>query len=286
MRVSSWNTEGRLSRFAKQGRRGSPEHILEGIEQLDSDVVFLPEAFDGTIPIEPGVEDRLRELGYHLFKVAYNDQGERKYAASIDTHMMLLSRFEITHTEELTQVGGIRNMLSADIRDPESGELIRFFGIHLDDREEEGRLKQVNHLLPLFAASKDMPVVALGDFNAMRRRSLPAHILRNGIVRSLIRFWPEGETKHTLQRMSHMADGETMHRIETNSHLVHTDHRMRMTITPKARGHEKRPSVRLMQIDYIFTSPDVDSRDFTVASDGGSDHRSITATLQIARQKS
>lgn len=286
MRISSWNTEGRLSRVAEAGKRGSPEQIVKEIEQLNSDIIFLPEAFDGAVPVEEKITERLRRLGYELFDVAYNDQGEKKYPVSIDTHMMILSRLEILQAKELVLVGGIRSMLSVDVRDDESGLPVRIFGIHLDDRVESGRLQQVEDLLPHIAASSELPTIALGDFNAMRRSSIAARFLRNDILETMIDIWPEGETKHTLQRITQMAIGKTMQRIERDSHLRHTDDRMRATITPKARGHERRPSVRLMQIDYILVSPAIESSDFEVAKDGGADHRAISVTLKIAGQNS
>jgi hypothetical protein len=44
IKVASWNVEGRLSGYVENGR-GSAGHILDGIENLDADIVVLPEAF-------------------------------------------------------------------------------------------------------------------------------------------------------------------------------------------------------------------------------------------------
>lgn len=279
MKIASWNTEGRLTRFAEEGRRGSPEQIIEEIERLDSDVLFLPEAFDQARPMEHQIRERLEKLKYTMLDATYADSGSREYAATVDPHMLFLSRLEVSSFEQL-RLGDIRNMLVADIVDPATGRQVRVFGVHLDDRTEEGRLKQLEDLLPLINDSPS-PTVVMGDFNAMYGDSLSAHILRSRMALEVIDHSPVPRIKDMLQRLSQMAIGDTMRRITEETNLVGADPKHRLTMTPKTRGQEWMPSIPLVQIDHILASPDIVASNFVVARDGGSDHRAISATISI-----
>lgn len=283
MRFVAWNVEGRLSRFAGKGERGSPEHILASIERLSGDIVVLPEASDGN-NIDDEVERRLLELGYESFATFYDDSGDRHYKAMDEPTMRLLSRVEVVDAKEI-RPGDIRTMLMADVKDKETGLVLRVVGIHIDDRSEEFRLRQIEGLLPYINQSP-YPVVALGDFNAMYAGSLAARTLRNGMVRWLIDHFPHARTKDSLRRLSQMAIGETMGRIEQETELKHADIKMRPTMTPKMRGQEWMPSIPLVQIDHMLVSPQLNVGDFGVAGDGGSDHRAISAEIGITGQKS
>lgn len=282
MKIASWNVEGRLSRFAEKGRRGSPEQIIETIKRLDSDIIFLPEAFDGTKRIEPEVQYQLDQLGYTPIVIAYDEHSDRQYQAVVDPHMMLLSRLEVVRRQEF-RLGDIRTMVMADVVDPDTGQTVRIFGIHLDDRNEENRLRQVENLLPLINSSSS-PVIAIGDFNAMHSASVPARILRNGAVLGAIDILPHPRSKDILRRLSEMASGNTMREIEDSTTLVDADPKKRPTTTPKMRDQEWMPSIRMAQIDHILVSPEIAVSDFGVARDGGSDHRAISATLNVTRQ--
>lgn len=285
LRIATWNLESRLSPYASEGERGSPSHILKGIEALDSDIVFLPDAFDGAIPVESAVFERLRGLGYTAcFQVRYDDQGEKEFPGSEDPHMLLLSRFEIARQEILPHVGGVRNMLTADIIDPHSGEPLRLLGVHLDDRSEEGRLRQAEELVPLVRASPH-PTLMLGDFNAARRGTLPARFFDSRVFRGVASHLWSPRMKDVLRRTSEMAEGTTIEAIEAQTTLRSTDPHGRLTITPKSRGQEYFPSIPLLKIDHIYVSPEIEASDFTVSKDMGSDHRAISATIAITRQK-
>lgn len=276
----------RLSRVAEAGRRGSPEQIVEGIRSLDSDVVFLPEAYDGEKPIEPEILHRLeRELGYTAVSAQYNDCGDRQFSIANDPHMMLLSRVGFERVEE-RRFGDVRGSIVADIADKDSGQTIRILGIHLDDREEEIRLQQVEELIPCVVDSP-YPVVVMGDFNAMYSSSVPARFLKNTMVSGSIDLLSRldvenvGFVNDILKRLSEMAIGETLRQIERETNLVAADPRRRHTMTPKMRGMEWMPSVRLVQIDHMLTSPDIRVNEFRVGPDYGSDHRSISADVRL-----
>lgn len=284
MEVASWNIEGRLSPFALAGRRGSPDRVVRFIEQLNSDILILPEAFDGVRPVDPEIMDRLeRYLDYTVVSVAYNDCGDRDFAAAADPHMMLLSRLEVKQVNP-HRPADIRTMLTADIVDEHTGKTIRVFGIHLDDRSEESRLKQVEDLVACITESP-YPVIATGDFNAMFGDGVPARVLRNKAVPLLHQFLSRRENTKIryigdiLGRLSEMAIGETIRQFESGTGLVAADPVGRYTTTPKMRGLELMPSIRLAQIDHMYVSPGVTVTNFSVGRDGGSDHRSISATV-------
>lgn len=268
-----------MTRFADQGRRGSPEQIVREIERLDSDILFLPEAFDQIKPIEPAVLEHLKSLGYTVVEAAYADSGSREYAATVDPHMLVLGRLGI-ESIEITRLGGIRNALTVRVTDPETNRHVRFIGIHLDDRSEKNRLSQVEDLLPLIASSS-LPTVLMGDFNAMYQDSLPARIVRHRAVLAMINHWPHTRSGHILHRLSEMAIGETMSRILSETNLTDADPKSQPTTTPKMRGQEWMPSIRMVQIDHILSSPEVETSAFAVARDGGSDHRAISAILTL-----
>lgn len=284
MKAAAWNIEGRLSRFAEADERGSPEKIIEEISRLGSSVVVLSEAFDGVNPIEPAVESQLGGLGYESIAVAYSEHGDRQYQAVIDPHMILLSKLEIVQYQKC-RLGDIRTMIMADVIEPETKQTLRVFGVHLDDRNEANRLKQVEDLMEHIAQSP-FPVIAMGDFNAMHSSSLPARLLRNKVARFGIDHFPHASTRDILQRLSEMAIGDTMRRLEQSTDLQRSDAAMRPTTTPKMRGREWMPSVPMVQIDHILVSPGVEVRNFEVSPDGGSDHRAISAEVLATRQNS
>jgi endonuclease/exonuclease/phosphatase family metal-dependent hydrolase len=174
----------------------------------------------------------------------------------------------------------MRTMLMADITDSATGQLVRFFGIHLDDRSEASRLHQIQDLVPLINASS-LPLVALGDFNAMHSTSIAARFLRNQTVLSAINLLPHTRIQNILGRLSEMAVGDAMQVIEDSTSLVDVDPRRQPTTTPKMRDQEWMPSIRMAQIDHILISPEIGTSDYRVAHDGGSDHRAISVTIHI-----
>ncbi len=280
MKITAWNPESRLSRFATDGKRGSPEHIVQGIEVLDADVVFLADAYDGDRPMETKIRTRLEKLGYELFEVAYGELQRREDSITVAPHMMLLSRLEVVRFEELPLVGGIRNMLSADIIDPETREPMRYFGVHLDDCSEKNRLKQIADVVPLINQAAPMPVVASGDFNAMHGDSLPARIFGNKVSKFVLNH----AFGFTGQRVSEMTIGDTLRYFEENTGLIDADPHGRLTMTPKSRQWERAPDWRVLCLDYMYTSPNIMVSNFKVAHGSGSDHRAISAHIETTGQ--
>jgi endonuclease/exonuclease/phosphatase family metal-dependent hydrolase len=276
IKVVSWNIEGRLTRFTKRGR-GSPEHIVETIRKLNGDVVFLAEASDGDV-IEPEITGQLKGMGYDIYTIDYDDgDKDRKWTAEVAPNMKLLTRLSVLEFRQI-RLGDLRNALIADVADPDTGMALRIFGIHLDDRNEPYRLRQMEDLL-VYLGEAPYPTVVTGDYNAMHATDFRARLLRNRWLSGAIKRWPHARTRDIIERLSDMAIGDTLAALESSTTLTDADARRRATTTPKLRFQEWMPSIRLVQIDHMFVTPDLTIKGFKVASDGGSDHRPISAII-------
>jgi endonuclease/exonuclease/phosphatase family metal-dependent hydrolase len=275
MKIASWNVEGRLT-LSTQKRRGTPAKILSMIEKIDADIFVLPEAY-GDQPAK-GVDSRLRELGYEWRDIRYNEL-DRKYTnGSVNLHIRVLSRFKIIKTEHL-RWNDARSLLSVIIEDPQSGQNIRIIATHLDERSEQRRLAQLKDAIT-FINSVSLPTVMMGDFNAMHLDDR-SKLIQSKAVRSASRFIPHKRMEHRALTLIEMASGSALKLLESETNLRDIDPRHRPTTTPKLKEMEWMPSIRMAQIDHIFVSPDIETFDFKVARDGGSDHRAISANITL-----
>ena len=282
LKLLSWNIEGRLSPFAIKGR-GTPEQILSEIIAHDADVVFLPEAADGD-EIAPEIIDKLESFGYTIHTVIYNDSGPRPFAAEQIPVMKLLTRVPVANFRQL-RLGDVRNALVADITDQKNNTMIRLYGLHLDDYSETNRLLQIETLLE-YLKDDTLPVVAMGDLNAMHATDLPARLAHNVFTKQIVKLVPPTAFKDIVRRIYEMGSGTALEKLETQSGLTDVDSRHRPTSTPKLRGHEWLPSIRLVQIDHIYVSSNVRTVDFQIAKhDGGSDHRALSVYVEAVSDK-
>ncbi|MDB5167027.1 MAG: hypothetical protein JWN26_172 [Candidatus Saccharibacteria bacterium] len=165
---------------------------------------------------------------------------------------------------------GTRRGFLACVHDSESGRNITVGGIHLDDRNEDERLKQITEL-------PDLDVL-IGDLNAMHRSAPIASILR--LLKPVTEQFQEVNTdfkittkrterfKSLAQRLVRMADGRTL-KILANEHgLFDIDPRKRSTIHNVA------------QIDHIVTRNVIHANNYKVHRDLKlSDHVPISADL-------
>lgn len=279
MKIVSWNLEGRLSDLASN-ERGTPEKIVAALKELDADVLVHPEAFGADKPVSAETESALRVLGYSWQSVDYDDLIERGEKAAVPRpHMMILSRLPIKRFETI-RPGNLRNMLVVWVEDPATGREVRVIGVHLEDREEQLRLKQVGPLVE-YISSSDMPTVMAGDFNAMPPDAFRSRLIHSGLFRDPARLMPHAHMRYTMGRLSEMATGTTIATILRETNLVNTDPKLQPTTTPKMRKMEWLPSVRLAKIDWMFVSPDVAYRNFHVSDDLGSDHRALSLEISL-----
>ena len=269
IRVASWNVEGRLSNV-ESPKRGKPADIINAIKSINSDILVLLEAHSENSVDELNVLKDLKTIGYHVYNVPYNDDLKvRTDAYTTQLSMLLLSKLEVTKFD-IFKLGNIRNCFAAVINDK-----FRIIGVHLDDRSEENRIKQVTDLSKIVNNS-DLPTAVMGDFNTMHGEDVwPSKFLRSRPIRQL--------SKVVLPIISiravDMARGEALKALELATNLVDIDTKHKPTVTPKSRGLEWLPSIRLMQIDHILVSKNTKANNFIIKKDNGSDHRAITATI-------
>ena len=277
IKFASWNVEGRLNGYA-EGSRGTPEHILRGIEALDADVLVLPEAYLNNV--DDGVDARLHALGYEtILTIPYDDYGrEDEVYMQGALHIRLLSKLTITQVEYV-RWGDVRNLITCTVVEPETGRKLRIIATHLDDRSESSRLVQVGEAIPFINAS-NLPTIMSGDFNAMWHRG-GAVVLDSKPARFVGRHIPHKGLRSVVTRLSDMAIGSVLSKITSETNLREADLTYRPTTTPKMRGMLGMPSIPLVQIDHMLVSPDITVSNYAVGVDGGSDHRSISAMLTL-----
>lgn len=280
IRVAAFNAECRLTRCAEPKKLGSPEHIVASVGRLAADLVVMPEASEGT-DIEPHIEAALHDE-YQVLSVAYESSGDRRWSATNNPTMRILTRLNILESEVI-RPGDVRNMLSVVVLPDSASQPIRVVAVHLDDRTEENRLKQVQDLIDSYLSQPDMPTVMLGDFNALQRSSLHARMLGS---RTLSMIYPRlplisGQIRDMLDRAVGMSDGRTMDCL-LSAGLVSSDPDMESTMTLKMRGREYLPSFRFGKIDYIMHTKDLVSTDHIVHDYSGSDHRPISSSIWYA----
>ena len=279
MKLVSWNLEGRLSDLATDDR-GTPEKIIAALTELNADVSVHPEAFGADPAMRPEIETALRALGYSLEMVAYDDLVSRGDKAAVSNpHIMVMSKLPVVHTQVI-RPGNLRNMLALHLYDPVSNSEFRVIAIHLEDREEVLRLKQVEPLIE-YINSSPIPTVIMGDFNAMPPNTRWTRFLHSGLFRDPAKLIPHRHMRYTLSRLSDMASGTTITAILGKTALVNTDPLLEPTTTPKMRKMEWMPSIRIAKIDWIFVSPDITYQDFAVSRDLGSDHRALSVKISL-----
>jgi endonuclease/exonuclease/phosphatase family metal-dependent hydrolase len=277
IKITSWNVEGRLSGYTEAGR-GSANHIVDGIESLDSDVVILPEAY--LEEVAPGVDERLKELGYEWQDIEYGkDERDwaKEYLGKIPS-LRVMSRLAIADVQT-SHWGGLRPLLSFTTRDPETGKDVRIFATHLDDRNEELRERQVDDAIVDLQRTK-LPKVMIGDFNAMWRTGR-ARLLGSRVVRFAARHIPHEGLKYALVRLTDMASGRALRKLAAEAGLRDADPGHKATTTPKMRDIPFMPSVRIAQIDHAMMSDEIEADGFDVSRDLGSDHRAISMILRV-----
>ena len=276
LKVASWNIEGRLTDTGAKSR-GSSAQIIDAIRQLNADVLVLLEAHSQISLDDLKLKQQLIDMGYYLYNTLYKDDMHlRKDAYTPQLSSLLLSKTPV-ETIETFRLGNVRNAFTAIVKIAQSTQKLRVIGVHLDDRQESTRLKQIDDLSKIINQS-DLPTVVLGDFNAMHGDDLwPAKFLRSQPIRLLASLiWPR-----IFLKVVGMATGDSLRLLQSSTNLHDADTRHQPTTTPKLRGYEWLPSIRLIQIDHMFISPGVQIQDFRVQKDGGADHRAIVATLLI-----
>lgn len=280
IKVASWNLELRLSRYTKTGR-GSPEQIIKSIRQLDADIIFLPEAYDANVPIDKSVTQALKLMKYAFYDVPYDEGGpKRQDCPFMIPYLRILSRIPVIDIKTI-RLGILRNALICSFKDTESNQILRIIGIHLDDRSERLRLSELPELIPIINSS-NLPTVMVGDYNAMNGSTKKAKFLRSKFIKLIINLLPGKELRSYAVRATEMATGTVLSKLESETNLHDVDINHKPTTTPKLRTISWMPSICLIDIDHMLVSNQITVKDFQIAKhDGGSDHRSISATIYL-----
>ena len=274
IRVASWNTEGRLTDWGYK-TRGTPLRIAKEIVALDADVIYSPEAFNvGHLDHEAATY--IESHGYKRFAIPNNDRVAGTDPA-YQPVQLFYSRIQCDY--KIVRLGNIRDCGVLYCKDGERTTL-RVVGVHLHDKAEALRQIMLDDLLPLLK-NEHLPTVVVGDWNAMYHHARLAAFCRSKILRAAGRLLPNAHLRGVVVRVGEMADGGTMKRFCDETGYNDADPHGLPTETPKMRQAEWLPSMPLVQIDHILASPDILIKRFTVAKDGGSDHRAISATIRI-----
>lgn len=271
LRVATWNAEGMFVK-GTQTRRANPHDALQTLRMLDADIVVIPE-FGNIKRLEESVVTTIKALGYQLVINPYDDP------RATDLGFGFLSRLPIDaqRTVPLPVTG--RSILEVYCRD-ESGTPIRFVGVHLDDREEAIRMKEVKSVVDVINTDTSTPTMLMGDFNAMHASSGFAKLARTKTVAMLAYRIPNKQVASVARRAQEMAIGTTIDYLLQHTALHNLDPAMTPTVSAKQRGMEWAPSMRLAKIDWIFGSPHIIVEAHHVKKDVGSDHRPVV--VQVA----
>ena len=154
------------------------QSLVEGIKQLDSDVVMLTDAYWPGNPLHEldfslveEAQDAFTNEGYTVQKIWYEDASD-PYP---DRLMLGLGRIGL----EMTSVNlDGRNAMKLMLHDPASSMQsgLQIFGVHLDDRSEARRVAQAYSIAA--EISDASPTVVIGDFNSLDNITLSAQLIK------------------------------------------------------------------------------------------------------------
>jgi len=274
-KICSWNVEGRLSDVFNSNRCNS-NRIFDEIKIIDADILVLLEAHIESDAKKLDSYKKLSELGYKIYSVRYtNDSIPQTHNYIDNLSMMFLCKLPINNFK-IKMTGNIRNCFIATIGLADKTKL-RIIGIHLDCMLESNRLNQIVDLTKIINKSK-IATIMLGDYNAMHGEDIwPARFLKTKLIRLASKILFPKISKNAVE----MANGSTIKYLEAHTDLVDADPKHQPTTTPKVRGLEYLPSIKLIQIDHMFISKQITINDFEIADDGGSDHRAIIAKILL-----
>ncbi len=269
LKVVTWNAEGMFVTGSKT-RRGTPHDAVAVIKKLDADIVAVPE-FGVSGQLSEEIRLSLHALGYQIVETAYEDGPGSMYG------MAVLSRLPIV-SSRIVRLADLRNVIELKVVDVH-GQQLYVLAVHLDDRTEDARLQQIEHVVTLVSAHRSTPCLLMGDFNAMAHGSYFAKAARSKLGRKLAVTLPHDKLRSMATRVNEMALGTTIDYLTKHSHLHDLDPGRKRTISARQQGVEWLPHLRLAKIDWIFGSKEFTTKHYRVMRDVGSDHRPVSAEL-------
>ena len=271
LRVVTWNAEGMFVEGSKT-TRALPHDALAVLQKLKADFVVVPE-FGNIATAREETMLAIRALGYEISLAAYDDE------RSPGIGMAVLSRLPVVSVAQHALPETRRPYIELHARD-EAGEQLRIIGVHLDDRSEVTRMKQIVSVVSIINAGASTPTLVMGDFNAMHEKSLFARVARSSVAGRLSARVKHDQLRSVASRVHEMGRGTTIKTILTDTRLRDLDTKHRRTISAKQAGLEWAPALRLAKIDWIFGSKHFKVISYKVQRDVGSDHRPVIADLQ------
>ncbi len=271
-KVAAWNV-------AKGLGDSRAEHIFEGINRLDAQVIFLSEAYltDYRVTNEE-ILDKVKNLakinGYKMYETGYDDEGLENDPKRSNQHGVVLGRQALKGATVLRL--GSRNAFQLSIFDEKSQSEIQAVAAHFSDKNESSRNGMANALISQL--DLDKPTLLLGDLNSMYRGSVPAKLLNSyfGKMGNIVsKIHPR--TNSLAERLIGMADGSTMNILQQAGFK---DGDQLNDSTFKFAG------LSFGQLDHImFAGPEIVARTTLHRDIKGSDHVPISAIVHI-NQKS
>lgn len=255
MKVASWNLGRGLSRENRAGV------ISDGLDRLDADIVFLPEAFDKTgCPID---SDFASSLGYSSLATEYDDAEPHP---SEEQYIVALSR--VAAQLEVVRLDA-RNALSANLEI--EGEKISIVGAHFDDRREDIRTGMAGAFID--SGNPDIARALIGDLNAMHGGDLRARLLSSSVARSVASRLGNDRVRGLATRLTEMASGDVMEMLHSAG-MQDSDPRHRSTMLMGG--------LAVVQLDHFMHDDRLQVKSFQSQRLKGSDHKVISGNLIIA----
>jgi hypothetical protein len=220
------------------------------------------------------VERRMQQWGYVWQDIAYNDNASKMTGP----YLRVATRLPLANIHTV-RFGNIRSLLCLRIVDPVSQCQVRIIAVHLDERSEKRRMRQVEDLIT-HVACEPLRTIVLGDFNAVWPEGY-AKVLASGFVRTIIRYLPMRRLRSVCRRFADMAHGTTLTALARAADLREADRLHVPTATPRTRYTTLLRGIRLAQLDHILLTPGLVATDFDVAEGSGSGHRAISATIHV-----
>ena len=273
LRVVTWNAEGMFV-AGPQPRRASPHDAPTTLKKLDADVIVIPE-FGETSRVDQAILTALHSLGYQTIVYGYQDGRLGEYGAALLSRLPV--RSHVLHHFANTK----RRYIEAEIELPGGKDILRLFGLHLDDRTERLRLEQIEHVIMQINKVHVGETVVMGDFNAMSKRSLSAKLLGARSAGTIAARLPHAQLRSMSTRVNQMAAGTTIARLLDATMLHDLDPGHHLTISAKQEGLAWAPTLKIAKIDWLFGTKHIETLDYKVLPDVGSDHRPVLATLRI-----
>ena len=262
-------------------RRAVPRDGVAVLKKLDADIVVIPE-FGVHEKLEEVTKVAIQSLGYQIIEAPYEDWTLASHVPK-RYEMALLTRLSLRSHTLHHFTNSNRAFIEAIIELPGGKDMLRVFGVHLDDKTEESRLVQIAELGDLLNKPHVGEVLVMGDFNAMTAESLTSKILRTKYAGAMGKRFITEQLRSMSERVNQMAIGSTIATLLEISSLHDLDGRHRFTISGKQRGMEWFPAIRLAKIDWIFGSKNVHTIHYKVLPDSGSDHRPVIADIELAQ---